>query len=242
MENLRVFLEPNSDLPLPMLNVTFSVTLDGLIEDAIRAYYISSYTADLLIRNIFISHFSEAIVVLREVVENLSVESITIQWVLYSISDIFPFVSDSNRATLLRFAKNVIGHFDTILICEGSDWEGFIDGTLEPIFRYFWRVGLFDDALAECEQIIKYLQSCSNADDAVVERLREFRINQHFVLFDMGRVSDAIAMIQQTGTNDSDLVVPVVPVGTNLNVNFSLHPCIIRSRILRRTGRHQEAL
>ncbi|KAJ6594604.1 hypothetical protein B0H19DRAFT_65982 [Mycena capillaripes] len=229
MENLRIFLEPNSDHPQPALDISFYVALDDIIEDAIWAYYTHpSNTTDLLIRNIFVTHFDEAIVVLREVVENSSTESFTIQWALYSISDILPFVFDSNRATLLQIVKNVIGHFDAILTCRGSDWEWFIYSTLEPIFRYLWGTGLLDDAFAACEQIIKYLQ-CSNAGDAVVERLREFRINQHFVLFDMGRVSDAIAMIQQTRMADE-------AAGANVD------PSVIQMRVLCRTGRHREAL
>ncbi|KAJ6594595.1 hypothetical protein B0H19DRAFT_1247254 [Mycena capillaripes] len=205
-ENLRMFLEPNLVRSWPTLDIKFHFALDSIIEDAIRAYYTRpSHTADLLIQNIFVTHFDEAIPVLREVIENSSIKSITIHWALHTISDIFLFVSDSNRATLLQIVNNAIGHYNT---------KGFIDA-IALIFQYLWRAGLLDDALALLQ--IKYLQSCSSIDEGDVHaRLWWFQMSHHFVLCNMGRLSDAIQMIQETK------VMTLDPGG-----DFFLLPCII---------------
>jgi tetratricopeptide (TPR) repeat protein len=53
---------------------------------------------------------------------------------------------------------------------------------------------------------------------------------QHFILCDMGRLPEAIQMIQQPETENPE------------DHDFFLHPCLIQTRILRHIGRNQEAL
>ncbi|KAJ6594601.1 hypothetical protein B0H19DRAFT_65986 [Mycena capillaripes] len=228
--NLRTFLEPNSERPLPQLKITMCTDLsahDGILEDAIRVYYTyPSHTTDLLIRNIFVTHFEQAILIFQEVIEKSSFETSTVQWLLYSILTIVPLLSSSNRIVLLQNMANFIEHLNTILTCLGSHWKAFLDFTLVPIFRYLWGAGLLEVALAECEQVIKYLSSHSNADDA--GRLWEFQMNQHVILFDLGRLSDAIETIQQ-------MTIPEM----GYNQGYFIQ---IQTRILQRAGRDQEAL
>ncbi|KAJ6594597.1 hypothetical protein B0H19DRAFT_1056859 [Mycena capillaripes] len=214
MQNLHMFLEPNSDQPPPEFDITRGIdlsVLDGIIEDAIRAYYACpSDTRYLVIRKIFVTHFDQAILILREV-------------------------------ALLQILIKISKHFCAILTHwrAGEDSEWLLDVVIGPIFGNLWRAGLLDLALAECEQVIKYLLSHYNADDAdVVARLWWLRTNQHFVLFDTGRVSDAIAMIQQTGM---DVLSTIDEVAVGTDVNFLL-PCIIQSHIHRRTRKHRQAL
>ncbi|KAJ7855399.1 hypothetical protein B0H13DRAFT_2577891 [Mycena leptocephala] len=236
LKNLRIFLEPNSDCPPPQLDRGVHIddfnAQGGIVEDAVRAFYTwPSYTTTVLIRNIFITHFNQAIIILREVVDNSDPKSSTIQWALYSIIDIITFVSGANRMALLQILSRTVKHTDTILTCQGSGWRWWLDERHEPIVRHLWRAGLLEEALAESEQVIKYLRSCSDQGDVeVVERLQWFRIYQHFILCDMGRFPEAIQMIQQTNTNSPE------------NDAFCLHPCLIQTRILRCTGRNQEVL
>ncbi|KAJ7933983.1 hypothetical protein B0H13DRAFT_2500987 [Mycena leptocephala] len=238
LKNLRIFLEPNSDCPPPQLD---RVHIDdfnaqgGIVEDAVCAFYTCpSYTTMVLIRNIFITHFNQAIILLREVVDNSDSKSSTIQWALYSTVDIIPFVSGANRMALLQILSRTVKHTNTILTCRGSRWRWWLDEIHAPIFHHLWRAGLLEDALAESEQVIKYLHSCSDQGDVeVVGRLRWFGIVQHFILCEMGRFLDAIQMIQET----DDQMSKVAGIE-----NYSLLPCIIKTSILRRVGRKEEVI
>ncbi|KAJ7349053.1 hypothetical protein DFH08DRAFT_959249 [Mycena albidolilacea] len=130
MENIRTFLEPNSDHPPPELYVTSSMEIslgsdNGIyIEDAVRAFYtFPSHPCDHLIQNIFITHFDEAIVILRDVVEKSYSNTITIQWVLHTINNIILFLSTPNQLALLWVSARTIQHFGAILARRESDWE-----------------------------------------------------------------------------------------------------------------------
>ncbi|KAJ6584578.1 hypothetical protein B0H19DRAFT_1105636 [Mycena capillaripes] len=171
LENLRVFLEPKKNERSLKLDVTRHVdlfALDGIIEDAVWAFYTRpSHTTLPLIWNILVTHFERAIGVLQEVVDSFF-EPVNIEWALASISAILPLVSDSKRITLLKIMSGTIEHFNIILTDRGSNWKGFLDFLLRPLFDHWWTYGFLDEALAESEQIIKYLQSCSNTDDVDV--------------------------------------------------------------------------
>jgi tetratricopeptide (TPR) repeat protein len=207
----------------------------GIVEDAVHAFYTCpSHSTVALIRNIFITHFDQAIILLREVVDNSDSELTTIQWALYSIVVIIPFVSGANRMALLQILSRTVKHTNTILTCWGSDWQWWFDEIHVPIFHHLWRAGLLEDALAESEQIIKYLHSCSDQGDmVVVGRLRWSQMNRHFILCDMGRLPEAIQMIQET----DDQMAKVAGIE-----NYSSLPYIIKTSILRRVGRKEEVI
>ncbi|KAJ7837074.1 hypothetical protein B0H14DRAFT_3141597 [Mycena olivaceomarginata] len=233
MENIRLFLEPNKDRPSPRLDVTRPMGIsfggDGIqIEDTVRTFFtFPSQPSHHLIRNILITHFDEAIVILRDVVKKLTSDPTTNEWILWTVTHVVRFLTTLNQLALLQVSARTIEHLGAILANRGSRWKWVLDCLLDPIFIHFWRAGLLEDALKICEQVIKFLDSRRHSDDTVVAT--EWQLNRHFILCDMGRFSDAIGMIQQT-TIDS---VPQV---------FFLHPYIIQLRILRRAGRNQEAL
>jgi tetratricopeptide (TPR) repeat protein len=204
----------------------------GIIQDAVWAFYTCpSHSTVALIRNIFITHFNQAIILLREVVDNSDPESSTIQWALYNIVVIITFVSGANRMALLQILSRTMKHTDTILTCRGSDWQWWLNDVHIPTFHHLWRASLLEDTLAELEQVIKYLHSCSDRGDTeVVEGLQWSQMKQHFILCDMGRLPDAIQMIQQTDTENPE------------DDTFFLYPWLIQTRILQCTGRNQEAL
>ncbi|KAJ7806443.1 hypothetical protein B0H13DRAFT_1929612 [Mycena leptocephala] len=236
LKNLRIFLEPNSDCPPPQLDRAVHIddfnAQGGIVEDAVHAFYTCpSHSTVALIRNIFITHFDQAIIILREVVDNSDPESSTIQGALYSIVVIIPFVSSANRMALLQILSRAVKHTHTILTCRGSDWRWWFNKIHGPIFHHLWRAGLLEDTLAESEQAIKYLHSCSDrGDSVVVERLRWSQMNQHFILCDMGRLPEAIQMIQQTNMENQE------------DNPLFLCSCLIQTRILQHIRRNQEAL
>ncbi|KAJ7933989.1 hypothetical protein B0H13DRAFT_688185 [Mycena leptocephala] len=233
LKNLRIFLEPNSDCPPPQLDIAVHIDSfnGGIVKDAVHAFYTCpSHSAVALIGNIFITHFDQAIILLREVVDHSDSELSTIQWAL-CIVGIIPFVSGANRVALLQVFSRAVKHTATILTCRGSDWQWWLNEIHGPIFFHLWKASLLEDALAELEQVINYLHSCSDRGDTeVVERLRWSQMNRHFILCDMGRLPEAIQMIQQTDTENPEEDV------------FFLLPCLIYTRILQRTRRNQEAL
>ncbi|KAJ7788562.1 hypothetical protein B0H14DRAFT_3162547 [Mycena olivaceomarginata] len=235
MENIRIFLEPNSDCLPPKLDVTRSMEIssggdDGIqIEDVVWAFYTwPSEPSHCLIQSIFITHFNEAIVILRDMVKKLTSDPTTNEWFLWTVTDVVPFLPTPDQLALLQVLARTIKHFGTILADRGSDWELVLYGFFNPIYHYLWRNGLLDDALQVCEQVIKYLDSHFKSDNVTVAA-GYWRLNRHFILCDMGRFSDAIGMIQQA-------TIASVPEG------FFLHSYIVQIRILRRTGRNQEAL
>ncbi|KAJ7933973.1 hypothetical protein B0H13DRAFT_1855824 [Mycena leptocephala] len=118
-------------------------------------------------------------------------------------------------------------------MCQGSDWRWWLDEIRAPIVCHLWKAGLLEDALAELEQVMKYLHSYSDQGDTeIVERLQWSQMNQHFILCDMGRLPEAIQMIQETSWMSM-----VVGIG-----NYSLLPCVIKTSILRRVGRNTDVI
>ncbi|KAJ7349051.1 hypothetical protein DFH08DRAFT_864237 [Mycena albidolilacea] len=234
MENIRLFLEPNLDRPPPKLDVTRSMEIslggdNGIqIEDAVRAFFtFPSQPSDHLIQNIFITHFNETIAILQDVVEKSDSNVNTIQWILDTIIESIGFLSTCHRVALLQMSARTIKHFGAILTSRGSDWQCALD-LFDPITCDLWRAGLLDNALQVCEQVIKYLDSRFKSDNVTVAA-GYWRLNCHFILYDMGRFSDAIGLVQQA-------TIASVPEA------FFLLPCIVQTRILRHAGRNQEAL
>jgi hypothetical protein len=175
MENIHLFLEPKSDLPPPELDVTRSMEIslggdDGIqIEDAVWAFYTCpSKPSDCLIQNIFITHFDEAIVILRDVVKKLTSDPTTNEWILWTIANIITFLPTPNQLALLQVSVRTIKHFGAILASRGSAWKWVLYDLFSPISHHLWRIGLLNDTLQVCEQVIKYLDSRFNSDDVTV--------------------------------------------------------------------------
>ncbi|KAJ7678726.1 hypothetical protein B0H17DRAFT_103007 [Mycena rosella] len=247
LRNLRIFLEPDSNSPSPGLESSsdFALYLEGFdahggfIENAIQAFYNPPFFQIIhtLIRNIFICHFEQAIVVFRRVVESScsdpSFNSNTAIWVLWSILDLFPFVSSPEwQSSLLEIMSKIIfNHFDQILAyitAQPTLRRWLIDEMLNPTCLRLWAIGSLDDALTMSDTAIKYLCSCSDSDNLDAEtKLRGFQGIRSFVLGDMGRIPEAVDMIQQTEK------LPVYGEALYYTVQI---------RILRHTGRNREAV
>ncbi|KAF7357888.1 Tetratricopeptide repeat family [Mycena venus] len=231
-ETLRFFIEPTKDHPTPKLDITMCIDINSLgilIEDVVRAYYTCpSHTFDLLMWNIFITHFEQAVVVLRETVERSSPKSHTITWVLYNIADIVQLVPKSKRMSLLQMMSKIVQNFGAVLAHWHHDFQWLFEIILTPIFIHLCTTGFLDNALATSDKVMEYFHSKTDID--MDERLWWLRSSQPFILSDMGRIFDATVMIQQIDRVLQDRQYDV------------LRRCIIRNRILQRTRRNQEAL
>ncbi|KAF7357955.1 Tetratricopeptide repeat family [Mycena venus] len=238
MQDIRIFLEPKLDRPPPKLDVTRSIQFDFgargaiQIDNVVRAYYAHPlHTVDVLILNIFVVQFDQAIAILQAVIEKSASEGSTISWVLHSINSIVPFVSNANQKALLQLLTRTFKNWDTYLAGPRLKRKSCLL-RLKRIFRHFWRVGLLDDASGLCQQTVRYLESCSDARDTGIAHL-----SWVFILCDMARVSLAVEVIHgakkmhQLSGNGAEGCDP----------NFLLS-CIIQTRILQYTGRSQEAL
>ncbi|KAJ7633462.1 hypothetical protein DFH06DRAFT_692635 [Mycena polygramma] len=240
LENLRILLEPDLESdgePSLELDITIPIHFGVLrftVEDAVRAFFAcpsQSWPPFKLIQNLFITHFERAMVALREVIVNSSLDSGKIQWVLWCLADLVECIPKTNQGILLHPLSDVIKRCSSIIASQGSDWEWFLDSVTVPLLRGSWMAGLLAEALAGYEQAIKYLRS--QADDLrAVEALWWFQLTQSFVFCDMGRLPDAIRIVRQT---------KAMPISEEYDGWF-FHAYIIETRILRHMGRHREAL
>ncbi|KAF8205619.1 hypothetical protein K438DRAFT_516528 [Mycena galopus ATCC 62051] len=159
MERIRLFLEPIPGCPLPELDVTKALNINlalcgSLIEDAVRAFYTSpSKRTVAVIQNIFVANFDQAIVVLRDMIDETS-EALTIQWVFYTVDKMIVFLSKSNQVVLLQVLKRTMKQVEFFF-----PQPQILVSTLHRTFWHLWRTGLLNDALQISEKVIKYHDS-----------------------------------------------------------------------------------
>ncbi|KAF7357936.1 Tetratricopeptide repeat family [Mycena venus] len=228
-----VFVELNPDCPPPPLDITATACIDdfnihgGIVNDAVQAFYTCPWQTSTtpLIRNIFITHFEEAIGVLRETVIN---DSTTIIWDLYSILDILSFVTKPRQLALLKLMTKIIRQ----LLVQPGAWEQWSLYILNSPFVELWRFGLLDDALEVSNQGIQYL----SLSPKIADNMNASLLDQAFLLCDMGRILEAVQLTQKV-----EKMLPGTALEGPTDVGYWL-PCIIKTRILRRAGRNQEAL
>ncbi|KAJ7141056.1 hypothetical protein C8R44DRAFT_240439 [Mycena epipterygia] len=249
LKNLRIFLEPNSQSPIPVLktpsNFTLNIDCEGsIIEDAIWAFYFSPWTQALspLIKGIFIGHFDQAATTLQEVIssmiQNPSSDSATLDWALEHISyDILPVVPHPKQVILLARMADIVGHFRGITKSSEttSERRGF-SNTLAYHFWGLWFAGLSDDALVVSDEALKYLRPTLDTDEgnsSMLDELRYWHVFRTFVFFDMGRIDQAIQAMHKAKTVYPDL---------EQMEDYFLSFCMIQTYILQHTARHQEAL
>jgi tetratricopeptide (TPR) repeat protein len=151
-----------------------------------------------------------------------SFNAATIILALPSILDVIPFISNSEQLVLLKTISKTINRFGRILD-ELQCLEDLPHHTIYSIFRALWTVGLLDDALAVCGQKIGYSKTVNNL------------LDRAFLLCDMGRIPEAIQAVQEMQSNVPD------SLGAAVATEANFLPCIIQMRILRCTGRNQEA-
>ncbi|KAJ7367682.1 hypothetical protein DFH08DRAFT_980308 [Mycena albidolilacea] len=203
MENIHIFLEPNLDHPSPKLDTTGFINID--------LGPLGGIQVGDVVRAFYTFPTNSTKVLIWNIIITYFDEANLVL---------------CDMVALLEVLAKTIRHFGAILVSSESDWEWVLEDLFEPIFRHFWRTALLDDALKVSEEVIKYLNSHHYTDNTVACR---WKLNQCFILCDMGRFSDAAGMAQQT-------TMASVPE------EIFLHPCIIQTRILCCAGRNQEAL
>ncbi|KAJ6493835.1 hypothetical protein DFH09DRAFT_1290728 [Mycena vulgaris] len=233
--NLRIFLEPNSRLPIPVLDPFRELNIQDcidVIKDAMRAYcrlWPTIRDVLLLIENIFIAHFDQAVAVLREIASKFMTipnSDPTSIFFASGLSDILPLVTCAQKLVLVEIMTKIVGHLRT-------NTAVFRQSMLWTVSWALWNAGLLNDAIALCDEAVEYLR-CSPKDkfEDYDIGLDSWLMRRTFILWDMGKIPQAI--------EEARLVV-VEKTTDSLNLNI-LDYLIMRKQILQRTGRNWEAV
>ncbi|KAJ7140988.1 hypothetical protein C8R44DRAFT_239819 [Mycena epipterygia] len=250
LKNLCIFLEPNSQSPMPVLktpsNFVLQIDQEGsIIEDAIwAAFYFGpwEWTFSPLIKGIFIGHFDQAAATLQEIIssmmQNPSSDSTTLDWALNHISfDILPVVPHPKQVILLELIAKNVGHFQEITkFPETASEKRSFSIILSHHFGGLWFAGLLNDALAISDEALKCLRPTLNTDEgnsSMLDQLCYWHVFRTVVFFDMGQIDQAIQAAHEAKTMYPDL--------EQMEDYFPAF-CMIQTQILQHTVRHQEAL
>ncbi|KAJ7141020.1 hypothetical protein C8R44DRAFT_846924 [Mycena epipterygia] len=249
LKNLRIFLELNSQSPMPVLKTpsNFALNIDcegSVIEGAIWAFYFTPWTWRLspLIKGIFIGHFDQAATTLQKVVSfmthNPSSDSNRLDWTLNHISfHILPVIPHPKQVILLELIAKNVGHFWEITkASETASEKRSFSIIVANHFGGLWFAGLLDDALVVSDEALKYLGPTLNTnygDSSVLDQLRYWRVFRTAVFFDMGRIDQAIHAAHEAKT-----VYPDLEQMEDYFPSF----CLIQIYILQHTAKHQEAV
>ncbi|KAJ6544107.1 hypothetical protein B0H19DRAFT_295890 [Mycena capillaripes] len=249
-ENLRIFLEPDSDCLPPPLDITVHIdefnAHGGIIDDVVRAFYYHWHPHAIVpvIRSIFFTHFEQAVVVLRDVVMS-ACSDLYFQWnhigmILFTTLnavEFLPLISNLNRLTVLRILTKTIVHLGSIITDFLSrSLSNLAHGVTVPFLYELWTAGLLEEAVAVSDHRIKYL--CHPRSNAV-DNLGSGLVDHAFLLCEMGRIPEAIEVAQQMERILPNFTEKEGIIALKLQIVL---PCIIKIRILRRTRRSQEAL
>ncbi|KAJ6493833.1 hypothetical protein DFH09DRAFT_1290726 [Mycena vulgaris] len=244
---LRIFVEPASGLPPPLLDTSSKLKAHiddfdlygGITQDVIRAYYVRPWAIrDVfpLIRNILSTNFNQAGDVLREITSKLMTDPHsdlnTLNWVLCDLTVILPHITRAQQLVLVDMMRHIVGYIRTTTTTPVSLTHGVLWGFSSAL----WTAGSLDEAKAVCDEAVEHL-SCSprNEDNRKLDAwaLAAWLVRRIFVLWDMGQISQAIKAAHETKA-----------VGIKMRDDPAqvLRFCMVRKQILQRTGRHREAL
>ncbi|KAJ7142682.1 hypothetical protein C8R44DRAFT_846568 [Mycena epipterygia] len=225
MQALRILLEPESDLQLPMLPDFTHIMLHlsdfdshgGVHEDALRGFLVDNPTPQVsrFIGEIFVANWDVAMVVLRA---TITTPYCDVSKILFHILGILAFTSDARRSELLSIVYDIIS-----LPFEREEERPM---ALVASSRCFWLIGSLDDAVTLCQE------GSESGDDPEGRLL--CLVWKVVALHDMGQIATAMQAAKKArtmweGTLDND------------DPTF-LWYCTIHFSILRRTRRYKEAL
>ncbi|KAJ6488381.1 hypothetical protein DFH09DRAFT_1209622, partial [Mycena vulgaris] len=227
--NLRILLE-HSFAQIPVLDPSRELKVHdciAVIKDAM-AYYFRPRLAirDVLplLKNIFIAHFDQAVAVLREIAsEFITIPNSHPLFFVRELSDILLLVTRAQKLVLVEIIAKIRGHLRTN--------EAFFyhpGGMLMTFSLAFWNAGSLNDAIALCDEAVKYLR-CSPRDDGY-NYLDFWLVRRTSILWDMGQIPQAIEA--------AHLLVIEETTGSLNRLNYYM----IRKQILQRTGRNWEAV
>ncbi|KAJ6574274.1 hypothetical protein B0H19DRAFT_1341368 [Mycena capillaripes] len=254
LQNLRLFLEPSRTSSPPTLVGwgTLKSNVDdfsayGVIEDAVRAFYTRPWFGApgfVVVRNIFITHFHQATVVLRDLVTSflaglplINLENHLIG-LFAGISHTILFVSPPQKRDLLGIMTEIVAHFRAIAtafpISSSSQTKRQLFTTSLDWYSWaLWAVGLPGHALEVMEEAIQYLRARPSMVDVKhhADNLRYWALLRALIFYEMTRIPEAITAIQEAKAMS---VIPLIS-GKENDYVLLLH-LLIQIRILHRTG------
>jgi hypothetical protein len=209
------------------------------VEDAVSAFYAFSATffevTPSLIQQLFRLDFKSATAVLRSVCASLIADRSTPLGVLAgAITEIFDtlqFVSHPEQLTLVDIMAALMAHFRTIVKSPRASRmdRQYFSSALLSYFGGVWLTGRLDEALALTYDAMQYDSSPLEADGS--EDRCDWLICRSFILYDLGRFDEAEGVLQVSADGDY-----------HQSYSFDLFYPLVRSRILRRKGKTQQAL
>ncbi|KAK6996998.1 Tetratricopeptide repeat family [Favolaschia claudopus] len=213
----------------------------AVLEDAVRIFYTDASERYItpLIRNIWVAHFQQAISTVKTQCHNFDL--LGFQCFLNTTCGLFQFSSKADCVGLLKVLASGIERLRTKRIHPHSKMhmkEHFVCPFLYTC-QYALNYGLVDEGLQLSEQIIKYLKSWqSHTKQNAGLWLGCFLRFQISILCDATRFSEAIQLVHHTVAR-----LLTGNGGTGLSEDiFRFGYCLGKARILKRLGRHSEAL
>ncbi|KAJ7236916.1 hypothetical protein C8J57DRAFT_128916 [Mycena rebaudengoi] len=233
LRDLRLFLEPETCLP-PFTLDDFTTVIpwidDWVVEDAVRAFYISpasrSSTLSFFIVYLFHLRFDLAIAVLREVVSSLLSEPSTnwdaLEATLYSARHLAE-LTPPQISSVLEILANIVAHARrSIKFLPSSQYWHHFDNVLSDYCWILWEAGCLHDALSITDEGIQ-LTTLSAKEEG------SWFVFRALIFVDLGRFSDA-----ENARRDAEKRLDTSDV--------RWFPTFVSSVLLRRTGKSNEAL
>ncbi|KAJ7671204.1 hypothetical protein B0H17DRAFT_1209058 [Mycena rosella] len=244
--NLQVLLDADTDAYPPVLHLSNvlpfladdSTRVGAVMEDAIWGFYVSDclpeaiYPVSPLVQYFFVEYFDLAHAILRKAVKSLSETSSDpkiLSFAVAKISDTVSSVSGPQQLILLDTTAELVTHFRTIIKSSGSS-QNHGNFFIYALWWYCWALwfpGRLAEALEITEEAIRYIRAGSGHENRA--ELDDWLLDQAFILFDMGRILDASRLLETLDASDEN------------DSDHGYFYCFLRSHVLRRTGRYEEA-
>ncbi|KAJ7502530.1 hypothetical protein B0H11DRAFT_2223438 [Mycena galericulata] len=217
----------------------------GVLKDVFQAIYVQwpHYTWNIyipLIKNIFITHFDQAIAVIQELVSSLIADTSLQAWdkLIFMLADLLadmlPFIPHPNQVILSNIGLEIIGHLRQMPSTLQTGWYSLPAMLLRSSWG-FQLAGLLDEALAAVDEAIEHRRPSFDSDNVYdVAELRWSHIRRASMLLDMARVSEAMEATQKANT-----LFLLPSEETDIDRQYL---CVFQTRILRRMARNPEAM
>ncbi|KAJ7646460.1 hypothetical protein FB45DRAFT_890522 [Roridomyces roridus] len=203
-----------------------------LMEEALRAFYApqtlpnETSGSTQLIHYFFTKHFGKAHSVLCQIVRSLisqPTDAGRLAVAVARVSDTISSVSPPQQILLLEILTELVAHFRGLFSFRERDLF------LQSLWWYCWALwlpGRLKEALAIIQEATTFVQSTPGVD----AQLDEWLFDHALILFDMGRIQEADDLLASLTSIDGDAGDP------------GYSNTFLRTQILQRTGRYQEAL
>ncbi|KAK7006020.1 Tetratricopeptide repeat family [Favolaschia claudopus] len=239
-EQLRLFLEPTYDATPPAIDIATSILIDSsILTDAIRSFFDEALEDSTipLIQNIFVAHFPQAIEALRVVVQNPVFDSCTLAWVLPITCQALPHLLPVQFGALLRVLVEAVSCKSSHEVLDTWDfekWEVYFAPYFQRICEHAARLGVIDEGIPFCQEVVGYLEVQSGAHPHAVMWLHVFLGLWVLLLCDAARFLDAVELVKRKGLRFRE--------SGDLGGSGNLTLWVIKAHILKHVGRHKEAL